>query len=133
MNLLRCLPVVLMMGLLFFLSSIPGNSIRIPNIILFDKVLHAGAYALLAWTALFAIPKEIYWKNPRRISLLVVFFCMLYGISDEYHQSFVPYRHPSAFDILADTVGGGMGAWSWFVMLQVKRRMLPEKKSSKVA
>jgi VanZ family protein len=123
MNPLRCLPLLFMMGLLFFLSSIPGNSIRLPNIILFDKVLHVGAYALLAWTALFAIPKEIYWKNPVRISLLVIVFCTLYGISDEYHQSFVPHRHPSAFDVLADSIGAGMGAFSWFVL----RRGLLEK------
>lgn len=125
MNPLRCLPLLFMMGLLFYLSSIPGNSIDMPKIPFLDKFLHAGVYALLAWTALFAVPTEIYSKNPVRISLLVIVFCTLYGISDEYHQSFVPHRHPSAFDVLADSIGAGMGAFSWFVL----RRMLLEKES----
>lgn len=38
----------------------------------------------------------------------------LYGISDEYHQSFVPGRDVSALDALADGVGGFLAAQMLF-------------------
>jgi len=39
------------------------------------------------------------------ISFIVVILCVLYGISDEYHQSFVPGRSPDLLDIRNDTIG----------------------------
>ena len=36
---------------------------------------------------------------------------VLYGVSDEWHQAFVPGRHPSPFDLLADTAGVLLGYW----------------------
>lgn len=38
--------------------------------------------------------------------ILITALTMLYGISDEYHQSFVPGRDVGALDVLADGVGG---------------------------
>ena len=32
---------------------------------------------------------------------------LVYAVSDEFHQSFVPERHPSAADLLADALGAG--------------------------
>ena len=32
----------------------------------------------------------------------------VYGVLDEYHQSFVPLRSPSAFDVLVDSIGAGV-------------------------
>ena len=39
------------------------------------------------------------------VSLIVVLICMLYGISDEYHQSFVVGRSPDVLDLRNDTIG----------------------------
>ena len=36
---------------------------------------------------------------------------LLYGISDEYHQSFVPGREAGVADAIADTIGGFLGVW----------------------
>jgi VanZ family protein len=35
-----------------------------------------------------------------------VCFCISYGASDEWHQSFVPGRDADLLDLLADTTGG---------------------------
>ena len=37
-------------------------------------------------------------------------FAMTYGLSDEFHQLFVPGRSAELYDALADTIGGFLGA-----------------------
>ena len=39
-------------------------------------------------------------------------FAVIYAVTDEFHQSFVPGRHPSAFDvILFDATGAAIALW----------------------
>ena len=104
------------MGIIFFLSNQPGDSLELPDIPDLDKVLHSIAYGVLALSALFAVPEQKYQAKPYQISLLVVLFCLLYGISDEFHQSFVPGRFSSVRDLVADTIGAVVVAFIWFRM-----------------
>ncbi|MGZ5007220.1 MAG: VanZ family protein [Methylobacter sp.] len=74
-----------------------------------DKVLHAGAYfimAVLAWRGF----KQLGY-SPIILVWLTITFCSLYGVSDEWHQSFVEGRTPDVADWLADTVGAGLAAF----------------------
>lgn len=48
-------------------------------------------------------------KTGKREILEVVGFIILYAISDEYHQSFVPGREASFRDVCIDTLGGISG------------------------
>lgn len=121
MRLLRCLPVIGVMGLLFYLSSLPGNTLVMPDILSFDKLLHAFAYGVLAAAVFFAIPNRRR-HQPRLIFLLIVLFCLLYGISDEVHQIFVPFRSSSGWDILADTVGAAIAV----LLLQARQQRLAQ-------
>ncbi|MGB4803189.1 MAG: VanZ family protein [Anaerolineae bacterium] len=34
-------------------------------------------------------------------------------MSDEFHQSFVPNRHPDLFDVATDMVGAALALWLW--------------------
>jgi len=111
----RFVPMILVMGTIFFLSHQPGDSLSLPDIPNIDKLLHAGIYGLLALTTLFAVGKESILIRPRQIGFLVLLFCLLYGISDEYHQSFIPGRMPSIWDICADTTGAGLVVLYWWV------------------
>jgi VanZ family protein len=120
MRLLRCLPLIGVMGLIFYLSSLPGNTLVMPEMLSFDKLLHAFAYGVLAAAALFAVPVELRRRKPRLIFLSVVFFCLLYGISDEIHQLFVPFRSSSCLDILADTAGAAIAV----LLLQARQQRL---------
>jgi VanZ family protein len=122
MHAVRFIPMMSVMGIIFFLSSQPGNTLNLPDIPDLDKVLHAVAYGGLALTVLFAVADSYRSNPPYRISLLVVLFCLTYGISDEFHQSFVPYRTPSIFDLAADTVGALAAVFLWHVLLQKKGR-----------
>ncbi|MBF0281656.1 MAG: VanZ family protein [Zetaproteobacteria bacterium] len=71
-----------------------------------DKVVHASAYAAMAWLAWHALRAHIV----TRTMLLGVawLFCLLYGLSDEWHQSFVPGRDADIWDWVADSTGALM-------------------------
>jgi VanZ family protein len=44
---------------------------------------------------------------------------MLYGVSDEFHQYFVPGRSVEALDVLADALGGLLGAWMMYQLCRM--------------
>lgn len=74
-----------------------------------DKIYHAGAYfimGILAWRSFKYLP-----YRPLIIAGLSITFCSLYGISDEWHQSFVEGRFPGIADWLADTSGAGLAVF----------------------
>jgi len=89
--------------LIFWLSSRPA----IPAPLIFDqqdKVFHATAYATMAWLCWRCGQVPPAWPaGPLAIAALL--FCSSYGLSDEWHQSFVAGRDASFFDWLADTAG----------------------------
>ncbi|MEA2115337.1 MAG: VanZ family protein [Thermodesulfobacteriota bacterium] len=116
MNFLRFVPLIAVMGIIFFLSNQPGDSLDLPDIPDLDKGLHCMVYGVLALSALFAVPEYKYQASPFWVSLLVVLFCLLYGISDEFHQSFIPGRFPSVLDLVADTIGAMIVVLVWFRM-----------------
>jgi VanZ family protein len=80
-----------------------------------DKLYHAGAYfimGLLAWRSF------SHWvSSPIILAFLSIAFCSLYGISDEWHQSFVVGRQSDSTDWIADTSGAILA-----VFLQYKLR-----------
>jgi len=83
-----------------------------------DKVLHFAAFALLG--ALFL--RAFYTTRIRHhLTLMValsVLFSTLFGISDEIHQSFVPYRTADAMDVLADILGSAFGTGVYSLWLK---------------
>jgi VanZ family protein len=73
---------------------------------LLDKLIHFvefSIFALLCYRA-FAYGTEylFYRKWSWYLSLLV---SIVYAISDEYHQGFVPYRETDIVDLFADIMG----------------------------
>ncbi len=68
-----------------------------------DKLYHAGAYSimgLLAWRSF-----KHGFSSPIILALLSIAFCSLYGLSDEWHQSFIAGRQSDSADWVADTSG----------------------------
>jgi len=83
--------------------------VRVP-IPFFDKLLHAGEYAVLGFLCARAVFGTARQHHRQHIVLLVALFCFLYGCTDEYHQLFVAGRAASLADALADGIGGTLGA-----------------------
>ena len=101
----RWLAVAGWMALIFFLSSQP----QLPSPpdpwvdLLFKKGAHFTVYAVLAVLFRRGLPPG------RRIWVLSLVLTVLYASSDEWHQSFVPGRHPQLTDVLIDVCGATTG------------------------
>jgi VanZ family protein len=99
------LPWLLMLVLIFLQSSLTSEilSIKIPKGI--DKLIHFSIFGLLGWL----MTRGVYMSTSQYIKnnflWLVPLFCLLYAISDEFHQALVPGRSPDIFDIIADIAG----------------------------
>lgn len=90
------------------MSSFPGESI--PSQDYFpgaDKLLHALEYAVLSFLIFWALGME-----GRKSALIAIAISSLYAISDEFHQSSVAGRYPSAGDWLADVAGAVLVQWT---------------------
>ena len=112
----RFFPVLVIMGGIFYQSHQPGNSFSLPDIVNIDKVVHSLVYAALGLAFLFALPPQWRHRQPILAGCAAVFFCLLYGATDEFHQSFIPGRFASGADLVADTGGGllaAIGDWRW--------------------
>ena len=72
------------------------------------KSAHFTAYLILGILALNALSSSgiSKWKKEIIISLLI---CVLYAVSDEIHQLFVPGRSGQPGDVLIDSLGAGVG------------------------
>ena len=100
------------MGTIFYLSHQPGDFVQLPQVIGFDKLLHAVAYGFLAGAFFFGLQPFIHETNRTVAAFVVVLFCLLFAISDEFHQGFIPGRVVSAWDVAADCMGA-MFAVGW--------------------
>ena len=104
------------MGLIFYLSSLRPESVPATFSSLGrlrEVLVHFGLYAVLGglslitlWGWLTSTHRRILWVGA------VIIFGGVYGVLDEVHQSFVPGRSPSLFDVFIDSVGIVVGAIS---------------------
>lgn len=111
--------MLVVMGTIFYLSHQPGTNLYLPPIIGIDKIMHIFAYGVLAATVIYVIPKSIKKKNPYKVLFLTVSFCLVYGISDEFHQYFIPGRFVSGADVIADVLGAMLVSIVW---LKLRRK-----------
>ena len=103
-------PILLYCLLIFIQSSRPSPDIT-PHWPYIDKVLHFTAYALLGALFLRAFNITRIKHHLKLIIILSIILSSLYGISDEIHQSFVPFRTADAMDALADILGSIAGVY----------------------
>lgn len=117
-TLLRWLPALGLMTLIFVLSSQSG--LKISEDAGVDRPLrtlaHFTAYALLAAALLFAISGSN--SVSARAALVALIVAVLYGLSDEIHQAFVPDRTGQLKDLVVDGLGAGVGVLIAFVLLR---------------
>ncbi len=121
-------PVCLYAAVIFFLSSQSHPEEHLPLVTHFsDKVLHAVEYAVLGGLCYRALRLSRHDAWRRQAIPLAILFASLYGISDEVHQLFVPFRESSWLDWVADTIGGTIGAIAMQRVLGFKPvRSIPE-------
>lgn len=104
----RWLPALLVMGVIFWFSSQPSE--QLPDFHWADRLIkkagHILGYAFLAAGYWYALGMR---GNHRLLAWLLA---LAYAVTDEFHQSFVPGRTPSVWDVLIfDNLGALLGLW----------------------
>jgi len=93
---------------IYFQSDHPSPE-RLPTFTFSDKVLHFLAYGLLG-ILFFRAFETLPLKNRRSLLMVLsIGAATLYGISDEIHQYFVPFRQADTFDAVANLIGSICG------------------------
>lgn len=137
---LSWLSVLLWMAFIFLLSAQAGDEsaslsggfvdilgafvrIIIPNIgddalhLLVRKLAHMGEYSVLVILLVNALRQHFYRKHV--IYTYAVSISLLYAVSDEVHQVFVPARAGSVIDVLIDALGVLIGVLLFELFVQV--------------
>jgi VanZ family protein len=79
------------------------------------KLGHWGEYFILSMLFLSALQNETGERRKVRHVIYTLIFVLLYAISDELHQSFVPGRTASFGDVTIDLLGGICGVvWTYW-------------------
>jgi len=110
-------PVILYSAIIFYVSSL--SSVPTPlSGFQFDKAIHMVEYAVLGFLLARAFNGG---RRPLTNGAVRWAFvaALLYGLSDEYHQSFVAGRDASWLDLVADGVGGYAGARIYAIFVQM--------------
>ena len=110
------LPVAAYAALIFYASSLSHPEIYVPSPLLElgDKTVHALEYAVLGglcfrayrygagtWAASYAV-------------VLAIITATGYGLTDELHQAFVPFRETDLWDFVTDAIGATLGTIGWY-------------------
>ena len=101
----RLLAPLALMSLIFYLSAQSSVGPDLPN---FTRVIaHFSEYALLAALWAWALEPLL----GRRAIWAAAAISMLYAVSDELHQRYVPGRDSDPVDVLIDWCGIAFGLW----------------------
>jgi VanZ family protein len=98
--------VIAWAGVIFFLSSRPKDELPDlgPLSQLASLVAHFVVYAVLMLFLQRALRHDNV-MSPGRALAVGLALIAIYALSDEYHQAFVPGRHPDPLDWLTDMTG----------------------------
>jgi VanZ family protein len=102
------------MGVIFAFSQQPYSG-RVTEAVFHDvnvpvrKLAHMSEYCIL-FVLYLATIKEIAGPGAKKVSLfLALVLALLYAVTDEWHQAYVPGRSASFFDVLVDSCGALIG------------------------
>jgi VanZ family protein len=98
------LPVLIWAGIIFWLSGIPNLKSNFEYDFILRKMAHAVEYFILTFL-LYRAFKGSFNINISYLFIYPATLSLIYAVSDEFHQSFIPGRSPSIRDVLIDAIG----------------------------
>lgn len=133
-KILRWIPVLIWMGIIFYLSHQDSSdssalSSGFTQVVLdflnkniehldmdvlhhlVRKGAHFAAYLILGLLVTHAVE-----PGTRKASFVTFLICVLYASSDEFHQSFIPGRSGQLSDVLLDSFGSSVGIAAYLVL-----------------
>ena len=116
------LPVIAACTAIFIQSSFPGPDV-LPEMKGADKIAHGLVFGLLA----LLFYRAFQGGSPRPFGFsaatVSIFASGLYGLSDEIHQYFVPFRQADPLDVAADLAGA-------VIAVLIRRRLFRDGRSA---
>ena len=104
--LLTLLPLLYMIAI-WVMSSLPDDVILdLPSSTVdrfIKEALHLVEFAILYMLLVAAFAAN--HKLTKNLSLVAAIGACLFGVIDEFHQSFVPYRSATIIDVIKDVIG----------------------------
>lgn len=124
---IRLLPLGYM-GLIWFLSSYPSDAI-VNTGWTYERSLKEGLHLLeFGILYLLLVLALLSWgRLNQKSSFLAALFSVLYGLTDELHQYFVPSRSCSVIDFAKDIIGVAV---AWYIIRRAYT--VPESKVKKL-
>lgn len=113
------------MALIFYLSShssfpiINDKNLSYWADFVIKKIAHMIVYGVLMFFWFRALNDKLSIKKAIVWALIIT---VLYAVSDEYHQSFVPDREGRVRDVLIDSLAAAISGW---IIIKTKKR--PER------
>jgi VanZ family protein len=98
------LPAIIWCIVIFILSSIPSLHSNFKWDFTLRKIAHVIEYLILTALFYWALKKSFNLKEIY-LYLLPFLISLLYATTDEYHQTFVPGRFGTKFDVMVDLFG----------------------------
>ena len=145
-KLLRFIPAVIIMGIIFFFSSQTGDESTAVS----DEVISVTAGGDMVGTELITVivRKSAHFLEYAALGAMVCFglrgigdekkqgrrivfsglFGGLYAVTDELHQYFVPGRACMARDVLLDICGAFFGAYAMYLLYRLIGRLVKNNK-----
>ena len=123
-NLIWSLPALLMAGVIFYFSSLEKIELPLSEISFNDLLFHGAGYLVFGVTLLIgAHPWRGFHEIPLRGYMILLIVGVVYALSDEIHQSFVPNRSCSLADFAADSLGVTMAmAGRYFLKKRARKK-----------
>lgn len=123
------LPVIIWASFIFLFSSRPTNPVSeiYWRDFIIKKSAHVLEYGLLTILLYRALKKGGIEKQEAGVYAIIL--AVLYGVSDEFHQSFTPGRDPTVRDVLFDTIGAVAAIyliWKYLPKIPKKLKNLAE-------
>ena len=116
-------PAILYSGIIFCVSSIPDVTTPLP-VAHFGKFLHILLYLPFGFLVARGIGNTRSLVSGKKLWILVILATFAYGVSDEYHQSFVAGRSSDHLDVVFDTIGGAIGSYVYLLRgCKAKRKL----------
>lgn len=106
------LPVVVWASIIFMFSTIQvekSDRFDLTDFII-KKSAHLVEYVML-FVLFYRAVKNTTSASIQKAAITAIIAVIIYGASDEFHQSFTPGRGPALRDVIIDTTGGFI---AWF-------------------
>jgi VanZ family protein len=91
------------------------------DITFIDKLAHGIEYFIFGLLAIRAFAGASEVSRIGRIYVWAALVSLLYGLSDEFHQHFVPGRSADPYDLLADAAGIFLAVGFHYLVLRRRR------------